>query len=87
MGSMAGGGMGSGGMGGMGGLGGVDLSNPMISSIIQTMLNWGSPILPRLYLNRTENLTPTLKVPGARRTRYFWGPLNIDTVAVCSLLT
>jgi hypothetical protein len=72
----------SGGMGGggMGGIGAVDLSNPYISSIISTMLKYGTGMLPKMPLNKTEELTPTSKRTGARRTKFWYGPLNIETV-------
>lgn len=70
--------------GGMGGLGGMDLTNPTISSLISTALNWGSGILPELPLYKIEHLVPTVKKPGVTRVQMLFGPLVIQTPAVCS---
>ena len=75
MGGMSGG-------GGMGGIAGVDISNPTLSGIISTMLNWGSPLLPRMNLNRTEQLEPQTKRAGAKRVRLWYGPMSIDGMSV-----
>lgn len=74
--------MGGGKMGGMGGIGAIDLSNPYISQMISTMLDWGTGLLPKMSLNKTEDLPPRIKQLGARRTRFFYGPLSIENLDV-----
>jgi hypothetical protein len=80
MGGKEGGEMPAMGGGGMGGIGGVDISNPYISQMISTLLNYGVGMLPKMALNKTEDLSPTIKLPGVKRTRFFYGPLSIDTL-------
>jgi hypothetical protein len=76
-----GGGMSSAG-GGMG-LGGLDIANPAVSGIISSIMYYGAVMLPKMSLNKTVELQPTSGVSGAKRAKFFYGPLDLASKQVC----
>jgi hypothetical protein len=64
------------------GMAGIDITSPSTAAIINSLLNTGSYILPKMKLGRIEELKPRSSVPGAKHTRFYYGPLKIESLDV-----
>jgi hypothetical protein len=71
--------------GGMG-MAGMDIANPAISGIISNIMYYGAAILPTMKLHKTQDLEPTIKKPGVKRTKFYYGPLELASIAVSVFL-
>jgi hypothetical protein len=64
------------------GMAGMDIANPAISGIISSLMYYGAIMLPKMSLNRTETQQATSGIPGAKRSKFYYGPLDLASKQV-----